>query len=182
MVKSWRKRRLNWKRNTETQNMIIRSVCIQLLMNAQRKECSWDCSGEAMLTSSCFWQKRRAAATRESSHQHPEGSAAPHWHTWLQQVPSTRSWPQSLPCTPGWGVTRPGWPCSKLPCTNIPLVGQLRAQAFWLMTPTAQIREPSLFHAKAVMVYRWAISLGLPSSQALRRGLQFRTRNLWDRW
>lgn len=43
---------------------------------------------------------------------------------------------------------------------------------------TAQSREPSRFQAKAVTVYKLAISLGFASSQMLLRGLQLNTRSL----
>lgn len=43
---------------------------------------------------------------------------------------------------------------------------------------TAQSREPSRFQAKAVTVYKLAISLGFASSQILLRGLQLSTRSL----
>lgn len=43
---------------------------------------------------------------------------------------------------------------------------------------TAQSRDPSLFQAREVMVYRLGISLGGASSQEPRRGLQLNTRSL----
>lgn len=44
---------------------------------------------------------------------------------------------------------------------------------------TAHRREPSLFQANVVMLYRLGMSLGLDSSHNPLRGLQFRIRSLW---
>lgn len=43
---------------------------------------------------------------------------------------------------------------------------------------TAHRREPSLFQANVVMLYRLGMSLGLASSHNPLRGLQFRIRSL----
>lgn len=178
MAEDRRKRMLNWKESTEMQSVISRSVCILLLMGAQRKECSWGCSVEAMLTSAWLWEKRRAAPS-EPSHQEPRGFTAPH------SPDCSSAQCEVSPSAP------PGWGCDHIRVTKAPPGAQHCVPTHkhppgvglegWVMIQTAQSREPSLFHARAVMVYRWAISLGLPSSQALRRGLQFRTRNLGHR-
>lgn len=45
---------------------------------------------------------------------------------------------------------------------------------------TAVTLDPSFFHARAVIVYKLRMSFTLGSSHICLRGLQFRTRNLWQ--
>lgn len=170
--------------STKPQIVISRSAL--LLTGTQRKECSWRGLWRSHADLILLLRKEKGCcnqwaiiptATRFYSFTHTPHCSPSSLHKVVASAPL------------GDSVTTAVWPAQRLPwahhCVPMhkhPPVWDLRAQASWVTIQTAQIREPSLFHAKAVMVYRWAISLGLPSSQALRRGLQFRTRNLWERW
>lgn len=132
--------------STKPQIVISRSAL--LLTGTQRKECSWEGSGEVMLTSSCFWEKRRAAATSEPSYQQPQGFTASLTHPTAAQVPCTRSWPQHP-----WVTV---WPqqCDQpkgslehttvFPSTNIPPCGiwGLRPPE-WRYKPHRSVSHPS---------------------------------------